>query len=252
MVVVTMPLSSIIAQQLSNPFCKVLALSMKAQVCGTSCEAVGEARLSAEGSQPVSEEELSSQLTSGMFVLVFTHPEALSTKKGLKILKALGRHKQLNGLIADEIHQGLSGHWEQFRPGMLRSVFSARVHAVPGSPVAAFTATLNSTEKDEVVRMAGRQGRMLVVAEGPVNDHAKIVTVRRPTSQVPFLGRVMADGTRQPGLLALLRLLILDRFVETVRGGRPFPGFKKTMIFFRSGDSMTHVNSWLISQTGYR
>ena len=61
-VVVTMPLSSIISQQLSNPFCNILALSMKAQVCGTSCDAVGEARLSAEGSQPVSEEELLSQI----------------------------------------------------------------------------------------------------------------------------------------------------------------------------------------------
>ena len=100
--------------------------------------------------------------------------------------------------------------------------------------------------------MAGRKGRMLVVAEGPVNDHAKIVTVRRPTSQVPFLGRVMSDGRRQAGLLDLLRLLVLDRFAEAVKNGPPFAPFKKTMIFFRSGDAMTYVNWWLIDQTGYR
>ena len=252
-VVVAMPLSAIISQQLSNPFCGVLTLTMNAQISGTSCEAVGEARIStSEESQSDCEDELLRQLTSKQFVLVFTHPEALSTKKGLKLLKALSRHRLLNGLIADEIHQGLSGHWEQFRPGMLRSVFSARVHAVPGSPVAAFTATITPLEKEQVVKMAGRQGRMLVVAEGPVNDHAKIVTLRRPTSQVPFLGRLMSDGTRQAGLLDLLRLLILDRFVATVKHGRPYPEFKKTMIFFRAGDMMTYSTAWLIAQTGYR
>ena len=70
-----------------------------------------------------------------------------------------------------EVHQGMSGHWEQFRPGMLRPVFSARVHAVPGSPVGAFSATITEAEKEKVLEMAGRKGKMLVLAQGPLSDH---------------------------------------------------------------------------------
>ena len=254
LVIVAMPLSSIIQQQLTNPYCPILTLSMTAQVSGTSSEAVGEAQVCSTGSaQPESDGDVMAQLQSKRYVLLFTHPEALATKKGLTLLKFLARNKLLHGIIADEIHQGMSDHWEQFRPSMLRPVFSARVHAVPGSPVGAFTATITPMEKEKVVEMAGRRGKMLVIAQGPVNDHAKIVTLRRPTSQVPFLGRLMSDGSRQAGLLDLLRLLILDKFVAVVKGGREgWPSFKKTMIFFRSGDLMTYVNCWLISQTGYR
>ena len=147
----------------------------------------------------------------------------------------------------------MSGHWEQFRPGMLRPVFSARVHAVPGSPVGAFSATITEAEKEKVLEMAGRKGKMLVLAQGPLSDHCKIVTIRRPSSQVPFLGKVLVNGSRQPGLLDLLRLLYLDKFVDGVKDGHPIScELKKTIIFFRSGDIMTYVFSWLTSMTGYR
>ena len=254
LVIVAMPLSAIIQQQLSNPYCPIITLSMTAQVSGATSEAVGEAQFCSSGSaQPENDGDLMVQLQSKLYVLLFTHPEALATRKGLTLLKFLARNKMLHGIIADEIHQGMAGHWELFRPSMLRPVFSARVHAVPVSPIGAFTATITPTEKEKVVEMAGRRGRMIVIAQGPVNDHAKIVTLRRPTSQVPFLGRVMADDSRQAGLLDLLRLLILDKFVAVVKGGQEgWSSFKKTMIFFRSGDLMTYVNCWLISQTGYR
>ena len=254
LVIVAMPLTAIIQQQLANPYCPILTLSMKAQVSGDSFEAVGEANMSSSGSeQPESEGDAVSLLLSGRYVLLFTHPEALSTKRGFSLLKALKRHKMLRGIVADEVHVGMAGHWEQFRPGMLRPVFSARVHAVPGSPVGAFTATITKAEKDKVLEMAGRKGRMLVLAQGPLGDYCKIVTVRRPPSQVPFLGKVTVDGGRQPGLLDLLRLLFLDKFVEGVKDGHPIsPLLKKTIIFFRSGDVMTYVFSWLTSKTGYR
>ena len=104
LVIVAMPLSAIIQQQLSNPYCPILTLSMKAQVSGDSFEAVGEAKVSSSGSeQPESEGDAVKLLQSGRYVLLFTHPEALSTKRGFMLLKALSRSKILRGIVADEV-----------------------------------------------------------------------------------------------------------------------------------------------------
>ena len=140
----------------------------------------------------------------------------------------------LRGLILDEAHQGLNGHWEKIRPGMLRKVFSQQVHLVPSSPIAAMTATLTEPELETVIKLAGRKKQPLVISDGPIQRNHKIVVLRRPTNQVPLQGRTdTTKGTLVPGLLQLLCLLILDKFVEVVKNGEPFRPFKKTIIFFR-------------------
>ena len=48
MVVVGMPLSNIISQQLKNSLCPILTMSMGADITGTSCEATGKASLSVQ------------------------------------------------------------------------------------------------------------------------------------------------------------------------------------------------------------
>ena len=131
-------------------------------------------------------------------------------------------------------------------------MFSVRVHARPGSPLAAFTATLTPEEKAKVIKVAGRQGRMIVVAEGPISQQGKICVLRRPTSQCPFKGKLMESGKFVPGLLQLLQHLILDKFVEVVNRGLPHQDFHRTIIFFRTADHMGQVNSYLMKKTGLR
>ena len=131
-------------------------------------------------------------------------------------------------------------------------MFSARVHARPGSPIAAFTATLTPTEKEKVIKVAGKQGEMIVIAEGPISNQGKICILKRPTSQCPFKGKTTESGKWVPGLQQLLQLLVLDRFVELVKRGPPFEGFHRTIIFFRSADHMAFVHSYLSRKTGLR
>ena len=144
------------------------------------------------------------------------------------------------------------GHWDSIRPGMLRKVLNVKIHATPASPVAAFTATITEDEVKTVQGLVGRNRQLLVIGDGPIMSHHKIVMIRRPSSQVHLLGSSTARGTFQPGLLHLLRVLLLDRFVSCVRGGRPFGNFKRAIIFFRCTRVMGEVNSWLMSQTGYK
>ena len=133
-----------------------------------------------------------------------------------------------------------------------RKVFSVRVHAKPGSPVAAFTATLTAAEKAKVVKVAGRQGRMIVIAEGPISQQGKICILRRPTSQCPFKGRTTEDGKWVPGLQQLLERLILTKFVDVVKGSSSRQGFHRTILFFRSAEHMGFVHSYLVRRTGLR
>ena len=121
LVVVGMPLSNIISQQLQNSYCPILTLSMSAEMSGTSCQATGAASLS----NPSSGQKISmADAVSGRFFLLFTHPEAIETAEGQVLMRELSRRGLIRGVVADEVHQGLAGHWESFRPGMLRSGMS--------------------------------------------------------------------------------------------------------------------------------
>ena len=108
--------------------------------------------------------------------------------------------------------------------------------------------------QEEVLVVKGLMGQKketVIVADGPLQSNHKICLIRRPSSQVDILGDVRR-GIFQPGLLHLLRLIVLDRFVACVRRGRPFGAFKKCMLFFRSAQDMAEINSWLMKETGYK
>ena len=134
------------------------------------------------------------------------------------------------------------------------------------APICVLTATITPEELSTVKKYMGRPKAPLLVADGPVGGHTKICTIRRPSSDVDFLGRTLVDGSRQPGILELLRFLALDRFLEALRTGQNFP---RTIIYFRwsilqlslldmcspqpphrSFETMVFVNSWLIGETG--
>ena len=246
-----MPLSLVISQQLDNAFCPVLNMSMNGHLtsAGEAC------------SVPVTLGEA----TSGKFLVTFLHPEATTTDSGKQFLRALAAKNMIKGLFVDEVHQvvyphvvelqvlphgvhhrihwpilhpcsgqGLSGHWESIRPGLLRNIFSVKVH-MDKAPICVLTATITSDELAQVKTMIGRRKEPLLVADGPIQSHSKICFVRRPSSDVPLLGRVKVDGSFQPGDLDYLRTIVLDEFISTVKRGPPYDGFKNTVIFFRYG-----------------
>ena len=143
-----------------------------------------------------------------------------------------------------------SNQWEVFRPGMLRKVMNLKAYMVAGAPLAVFSATLTEVELKDVITTAGRKRPMAVVALGPLQNNTKICVLKRPSSQIPVLGDEDAQGREVPGLLHLLRRLVLDRFVEAVSAGPPYKPFHKTIIFFRTSYQMCEINGWLITQLG--
>ena len=128
--------------------------------------------------------------------------------------------------------QGLGGHWEDIRPGLLRNIFSTKVHLARGSPICILTATITPEELAQVTAMFGQRRKPLLVASGPILSHTKICCVRRPGSNVHLLGSTRMDGSHQPGDLEFLRAIVLDKFVDSVRLGT-LEDFPKTIIFFR-------------------
>ena len=230
-----MPLSMIIDDQLANSYCPVLTMSMAGQVmaldeCGRPA--------------PVSFE----QVVSGEYLAMFAQPEGAATEAGQKVLRGLASRDQIRALFVDEVHQvsvleiflflhqsyvqGLGGHWESIRPGLLRNIFSTRIHLAPGSPICFLTATITHQELDTVLGMFGSKRSPLVVAAGPILSHTKICTIRRPSSSVHFLGNHLPDGSFQPGDLQFLDTLVLDDFKKAVQQGS-LEDFPKTIIFCR-------------------
>ena len=94
------------------------------------------------------------------------------------------------------------------------------------------------------------QCHMAIVAHGPLPNCSKICVVKRPPSQVDLFGHEDSSGREVPGLLHLLRRLVLDKFVEAVSNGPPYMPFNKTLMFFRNSVQMCLVHGWLMDQLG--
>ena len=247
LVLVSMPLSMMIQAQLSNPYgCKVACLSMTAEVTGTTCQARGTPGLKCAGEQ-ITDTEL---VDCDDYMLLFLHPEVVDDEKGRALFRALCKKGKLAGLIVDEVHLGLKGQWEAFRPGMLRKVMNLKAYVTPGAPLAVLSATLTEQEVTKVEALAGRKNPMAVVAQGPLPNSSKLCVIKRPPSQVDFFGNDDAKGREVPGLLHLLRRLVLDKFVEVVSNGPPYMPFHKTLVFFRNSVQMCLVHGWLMDQLG--
>ena len=105
LVVVGMPLSSLIDEQLNNSFkIPVLTLSMGAKLKGNSVEAHGQPSLAAQGSQQHLDIE---EACSGKFGLLFGHPEAFASEVGQKMLRRLSDKLEIAAVMVDEVHQGM-------------------------------------------------------------------------------------------------------------------------------------------------
>ena len=154
----------------------------------------------------------------------------------------------MQAVLVDEIHLG--GHWAAgVSPELLRQVLNMRVHAAEGAPIAGFTAAITEEELCTFQTVARRRREPVVIAEGPVQRHSKVSAIPRPPSQVPFTGDTDSQGVFQPGILHLLRLLVLDRFIAAFKDGS-LASFPKTIIFFRGSWVMCLINSFLRNETG--
>ena len=98
LVIVGMPLSLIISQQLNNPWCPVLTMSMGGQLMGLDNK--GEAVTITLG-----------EALSGTYCAVFMHPESTTTETGQKLLRGLAKEDLILGLFVDEVHQ-VCAHYE--------------------------------------------------------------------------------------------------------------------------------------------
>ena len=99
-VIASVPLTSIILQQLGNAYCKVALLTVEGELKGLK---------NGEVQSLVADEVL-----SGDFFILFVHPESLSSEKGHILLKRMKVERLLWGIVSDEVHQGLEGHWDSF------------------------------------------------------------------------------------------------------------------------------------------
>jgi len=233
-VLVGLPLTAIMMDQLENPICPVAMLSMDGKI-----KSSGEATLSRS----------IFELLAGKVPLLFGHPESFVSEEGQKILRQLKQKKMIRGLISDEFHQGQEGHWDTFRPEMVDKVMRQQVWMVKGSPIAALSATATQDEVDKMIAAMGRRNKPLIIAEGPIQTHHKIFVMRRPPSQCPLTGLTNANGVFKCGLLMVLRRLILDKLVKSIKENTPF---KTTIIFFRTQEQAALVHSWLGQETGLR
>ena len=136
--------------------------------------------------------------------------------------------------------QGLGGHWESIRPGLLKNIFGTRVYLVKGSPICVLTATITHSELAYISGMFGKKRQPFLVAAGPILSHTKICSVRRPSSNVHFLGNYLPDGSILPGGLQFLDTLVLGDFKRAVQQGT-LGSFPKTIIFFRQVKSAMDI-----------
>ena len=65
-----------------------------------------------------------------MYPVLFGHPESFDSKLGQYILRELQRLDRLILLTIDELNQGGSGHWDSFRPTMMKGSAGLRLYGI--------------------------------------------------------------------------------------------------------------------------
>ena len=114
--IITQPLTSIMKQKMTNDVCSTAVLSMTGELVVSSAGVEDDATLSCK----------LQDLLSGLYPVLFGHPESFDSKLGQLILRELKKQDDLILVCIDEFHQGGEGHWNVFRPSMMSSSASLR------------------------------------------------------------------------------------------------------------------------------
>ena len=236
--IVLQPLSNLQNEKLSNNIAKVAVLSM-----GQSISVLGE---DVEGKKAVLSCTLE-EVLSGKYSVLLAHPESFATSLGQQILVALQRTNLLLLIVIDEVHQGCEGHWDSFRPDMLRLSCGLRVYARKNAPVIAMTATAKEDEIKQVISMLGLREEPVLIWSCPVQKYHKFSILKRPANCRGLLGTVDKLGRLQPGLWHLLERLYVGEFLLAVKEGRRA---KRCIIYFRNNVVMGAFYTLLQKLTG--
>lgn len=185
--IVTQPLSSIMNQKVKNDVCPAAVLSMGGGLTVGEDGDEDDARLSCN----------LQDLLQGSYPVLFGHPESFDSKVGQYILRQLQKLDRLILVCIDEFHQGGTGHWDTFRPNMMKSSASLRLYGVQGCPTLAMTATATTGEIREVVAAMGLRSPPIILSSSPIQSHLKFSIVRRPSNNFGLDGTITAKGGNQ-------------------------------------------------------
>ena len=198
--IVTQPLSSIMNEKINNKICKVAVLSMRGELT-TSSEEKDSVNLSCD----------LSDILEGKISVIFGHPESFDSGLGRMILRELQKRERILLICIDEFHQAGFGHWDSFRPNMMKFSTGLRLYGIKECPSIAMTATSTEDEIRDVVRALGLREPPVVLTSTPVQSHLKFSVIRRPSNNFGLDGTVSSSGTKKPGLMDLLLRIYLRK-----------------------------------------
>ena len=236
--IITQPLSSIMNEKKKNNICDAAVLSMAGELT-TSLDNDESANLSCD----------LHDLLNGKYPCLFGHPESFDSKLGQHILRELQRLDRILLVSIDEFHQGGQGHWNSFRPNMMKGSTGLRLYGVKNCPSLAMTATSTKSEIDEVVAALGLRMRPVVLTSTPVQSHIKFSVVRRPSNNFGLDGTTTEKGVENPGLMDLLQRVFLKQYLDDLNNKRE-P--KRCIIFCRGNGVLGAIYSRLMELTNYR
>ena len=235
--IVTQPLTSIMNEKMVNKICDVAVLSMSGNLRTKSGEENSDLSCNVD------------DLLEGRFPVLLGHPESFDTPLGQHILRELQRREMLLLVCVDEFHQGGDGHWNVFRPDMMRLSTSLRLYGVHNCPSVCMTATATEKEIVDVVKALGLRAPPVILTASPIQAHIKFSIIRRPSNNYGLEGTVTKKGVKNPGLLDLLDRVLLRKYVEDLRvGAEP----KKAIIFCRGNGLLGSIYSHLMNLTEHR
>ena len=236
--IVTLPLTSIMNQKMSNKICDVAVLSMTGKLT-TSLSSEEDAELSCK----------IDDLLAGKYPVLMGHPESFDSTLGQHILRELQRLDRLILVCIDEFHQGGEGHWNSFRPTMMKRSTGLRLYGVQNCSTIAMTATATKAEIEEVVKALGHRVRPVIITSSPVMRHIKFSMIRRPSNNYGLQGTVNKNEVKNPGLLDLLDRVFLRQYVQDVMSG---VAPKKAIIFCRRNGVLGALYGLLMELTQFK
>ena len=237
--IVTQPLTSIMNEKVKNEICEAAVLSMSGELSTSTCMEEEDASLSCK----------LQELYDGLYPVLFGHPESFDSKLGQHILRELQRLDRLILVCIDEFHQGGQGHWDMFRPNMMKGSAGLRLYGVRSCPTLAMTATATPREVKEVVTALGLRVSPTILASSPIQPHIKFSMIRSPSSNYGLDGYTNKNGVKNPGKMDLLERIYLQRYLKDLEVGiKP----KKCIIFCRGNDVLGAIYSRLMELTNFK
>jgi superfamily II DNA helicase RecQ len=217
--VVTQPLTAIMNEKLKSHLVKTAVLSMR-----------GKLKKEEGNEDEVELSCLEDEVLDGKFPVVIGHPESWGSNRGQKLLLELKKRQMVLMVGIDEFHQGQVGHWEEFRPNMMKIIGRLRIFRVTGAPCLAMSATATSEEVSATISNLGFRTVPVLLQASPTQQNIKLVKIKRPSNNNGPDGYIDKRGVKLPGFLAPLERIYLLEFIKCIREGRCV---KKGIIFCR-------------------